>query len=145
MPGAVSDALERMLHLVLVGARREPALDADGQRRRVMEPRARELMEMLREHLRAAGVLELCPAGVVLTGGGARLPHLLEVAEDVLRRPARLGYPAPIGKMPETLAEPEFACVVGLAQYAHRTRLARGTQEEGITSKLKALFAKRSN
>src|SRR5947208_16305372 len=42
MPGAVSDALERMLHLVLVGARREPALDADGQRRRVMEPRARE-------------------------------------------------------------------------------------------------------
>jgi len=111
----------------------------------VLEPRARELMDMLREHLRAAGVLELCPAGVVLCGGGARLPHLLEVAEDVLRRPARLGYAAPIGKMPETLAEPEFACVVGLTQYAHRTRLARGTQEEGITSKLKALFAKRSN
>ena len=63
----------------------------------------------------------------------------------LLRRPARLGYAAPIGKMPETLAEPEFACVVGLTQYAHRTRLARGTQEEGITSKLKALFAKRSN
>ncbi len=80
----------------------------------------------------------------MLTGGAARLPHLLEVAEDVLRRPARIGYAAPLGKMPETLAEPEFAVAVGMAQHAHRGRLARGTQEQGITGKFKALFAKRS-
>ena len=45
-------------------------------------------------HLRQAGVVELCGAGLVLTGGGSRLPGLLEVAEDILRRPVRLGLSA---------------------------------------------------
>ncbi len=110
----------------------------------IIEPRARELFEMLRDNLRHAGVLELCGAGIVLTGGGSRLNSILEIAEDVLRRPARLGAPQPISKMPSQLAEPEFACAVGMALYGYRARLARGTQESSITSKLKALFAKRA-
>ena len=39
----------------------------------ILEPRARELMELLRDHLRQAGVYELLGAGVVFTGGGSRL------------------------------------------------------------------------
>jgi cell division protein FtsA len=109
----------------------------------VLEPRAREMFEMLRENLRHSGALDLCSGGVVLTGGGARLSRLLEVAEDVLRRPARLGYPAPMAKMPATLAEPEYATVLGLISYTHRARMARGTQEQGFGAKLKALFAKK--
>src|SRR5689334_5995654 len=38
----------------------------------ILEPRAEELCDMLKEHLQQAGVLELCNAGIVLTGGGAR-------------------------------------------------------------------------
>ncbi len=108
----------------------------------IIEPRARELFEMLRDNLRHAGVLELCVAGTVLTGGGARLNGILEIAEDVLRRPARFAQPQPISKMPSQLAEPEFACAVGMIIYGNRARLARGTQEQSLTSKLKALFAK---
>lgn len=110
----------------------------------ILEPRAYELFEMLRDHLRQAGVLELCGAGSVLTGGGSRLPSLVEVAETVLRKPARAGRPSPISKMPASLAEPEFAAAVGLVFYGHRTRLLRGPQEQGITAKLKALFARKS-
>jgi len=110
----------------------------------ILEPRAYELFEMLRDHLRQAGVLELCGAGSVLTGGGARLPSLVEVAETVLRKPARLGKPSPLSKMPASLAEPEFAAAVGLVFYGHRTRLARGPQEQGIGAKLKSLFARKS-
>ncbi len=108
----------------------------------ILEPRARELFEIMRDNLRHAGVLELCGAGVVLTGGGARLHSLLEVAEDILRRPARLGVTAAISKMPAQLAEPEFACAVGMIFYGNRARLARGPQEQGFKSKLKALFAR---
>lgn len=111
----------------------------------VLEPRARELLEFVRDNLVHGGVLELCTAGIVLTGGGARLPQLPELAEEVLQRPARLGVPSPIGRMPETLAEPEFAAVLGMISHAHRARLARGNQEQGIKAKLKALFAKKSN
>jgi cell division protein FtsA len=110
----------------------------------ILEPRARELFEMLRDNLRQAGVLDLCGAGAVLTGGGARLSGILEIAEQVLRRPARLGAPAPLSRMPSPLAEPEFAATIGLIFYGYRARMARGTQEQGLTAKLKSLFAKKS-
>ena len=110
----------------------------------IIEPRARELFELMRDNLRQAGVLELCGAGVVLTGGGSRLNGILEITEDVLRRPARKAVPLPISKMSSQLAEPEFASPIGMILYGHRARLARGTQDSSFTSKLKALFAKRA-
>jgi len=111
----------------------------------VLEPRARELFELLRDNLRQAGVLEMCGAGTVLTGGGARLPHMTEIAESVLRRPSHLALPAPLAKMPAALAEPEFATAIGLVLYGHRARLARGAREASIGAKLKSLFAKRGS
>src|ERR1700690_3148212 len=97
----------------------------------ILEPRARELFEMLRDNLRHAGMFELCVGGIVLTGGGCRLPGILEIAESVLHRPLRLAWPAPLAKMPSTLAEPEFATVLGMVFYGHRARLARGVQNGG--------------
>jgi cell division protein FtsA len=108
----------------------------------ILEPRATELCELLRDHLRHAGVLELCSAGVVLTGGGARLNGLQEIFERVLQRPVRLAAPTPISRMPAQLAEPEFATVVGLAMYAHRTTVAKISQEHGFGSRLRSLLAR---
>lgn len=107
----------------------------------VLEPRARELFDLVRDHLRHAGVLQLCGAGAVLCGGGARLVSLMEVAEDALRRPVRLGYPVPIPGMPATLCEPEYACVMGMLYYAARRRAAKGEMQQGIRSRLRALLA----
>jgi cell division protein FtsA len=108
----------------------------------ILEPRATELCELLRDHLHHAGVLELCNAGVVLTGGGGRLNGLQEIFERVLQRPVRLAAPTPIAKMPVQLAEPEFATVVGLAMYAHRTTVAKISQEHGFGSRLRSLLAR---
>jgi cell division protein FtsA len=110
----------------------------------ILEPRARELCELLRDHLRQAGVLELCAAGTVLTGGGARLSHLTEIAESVLRKPSRIAFPVPISKLPASLAEPEFATAIGMVLYGYRARLAHGPHgNDGLGAKLKALFARR--
>src|SRR6266513_987181 len=106
----------------------------------ILEPRARELFEMLRENLRHAGMLEVCAAGVVLSGGGSRLPGLMDIADSVLRKPIRMAWPAPIAKMPSSLAEPEFATVLGMVVYGHRARTARGGQDERWSSKLKAML-----
>jgi len=106
----------------------------------ILEPRARELFEMLRENLRHAGMLEHCAAGMVITGGGARLPGIMDIADSVLRKPVRMAWPAPLAKMPSTLAEPEFATVLGLIVYGHRARSARGIQDERWSSRLKAMF-----
>src|SRR6202043_3158425 len=106
----------------------------------ILEPRARELFEMLRDNLRHAGMFELCVGGIVLTGGGCRLPGILEIAESVLHRPLRLAWPVPLAKMPSTLAEPEFATVLGMVFYGHRARIARGIQSDRWSSRLKAMF-----
>jgi cell division protein FtsA len=107
----------------------------------ILEPRARELFELMRDNLRHAGMLELCAGGVVLSGGASRLAGVLDVAESVLRRPVRLAWPLPLAKMPAMLAEPEYATALGIIYYAHRARIARGIQDERWSSKLKSLFA----
>jgi cell division protein FtsA len=106
----------------------------------ILEPRARELFEMLRDNLRHAGMLDLCTGGVVLSGGASRLPGILDVAEPVLRRPVRLSWPMPLAKMPATLAEPEYATALGIVFYGHRARLARGVQDGRWSSRLKAML-----
>jgi cell division protein FtsA len=106
----------------------------------ILEPRARELFEMMREMLRQSGMFDLCLAGVVLTGGASRLPGIFDVAESALRRSVRLSWPAPLAKMPSTLSEPEFATVLGMVNYGHRARIARGYQEGGLGSRLKAML-----
>jgi cell division protein FtsA len=108
----------------------------------ILEPRAAELCEMLRDHLRQAGVLDLCNAGLVLTGGGSRLNGLPQMCEEIVKRPVRLASPASIAEMPPQLAEPEFATVVGLAMYAHRTTVSKVTELQGFGHKLRALFAR---
>jgi len=108
----------------------------------ILEPRADELCELMREHLRQAGVLEICNAGLVLTGGGSRLEGLADIFEKTLDKPVRLASPQPIASMPPQLAEPEFATVIGLAMYAHRTTAAKMIQEEGFGAKVRTLLAK---
>jgi cell division protein FtsA len=107
----------------------------------ILEPRARELFELIRDNLRHAGMLDICAGGVVLSGGASRLAGMLDVADSVLRRPVRLAWPLPLAKMPAMLAEPEYATVIGMVYYAHRARIAKGIMDERWSSRLKSLFA----
>ena len=110
----------------------------------VLQARTQELFEHVRDNLRHAGVLEMCGAGIALTGGGARLNGIGETAEQILRRPVRLPLPAPVDKMPAELAGPEFAAVIGMIFYGNRMRMARSAQEQGFTARLRALFARKT-
>src|SRR6202451_4368115 len=109
----------------------------------ILEPRARELFEMLRDNLRHSGMLDVCVGGIVLSGGTSRLAGILDIAESVLRRPLRLSWPTALAKMPSTLAEPEYATVLGMIFYGHRSRIARGLQDTRWSSRLMGLFAKK--
>ena len=107
----------------------------------ILEPRARELLTMLRDNLRAGGVLEAMGAGCVFTGGGALLAGILDNAESLLRVPARIGYPVPLSRMPAELASPEFSAAIGMLLYTHRTQVRKANEEQGLRQKLKAIFA----
>ena len=107
----------------------------------ILEPRARELMHFVKESLRQGGVIEALGAGCVLTGGGAMLPGMLDVTESQLRVPARTGMPVRLSNMPGELAHPSFATAIGMLLYAHRTRVTRAAENNGLKAKLRAIFA----
>ena len=107
----------------------------------ILEPRARELFHMLRDNLRQGGVLEALGAGCVMTGGGARLAGLLDVAESLLRVPARIGSPVPLSRMPDELAQPECSALIGALLYTHRTSVIRAAEDHSLRAKLRAIFA----
>jgi cell division protein FtsA len=102
----------------------------------IIEPRALELLELLQADLTRAGVDRQLRAGLVLTGGGAKLGGLVPLAEQVLGMPVRLGRPAGLEKMGEILPDPAFATVVGLVTYGNRLRVLRESGEKTWAGKL---------
>lgn len=145
---SVSDANEVEVPAV---AERPPRMEKQRRLSEILEARAEQLCELMRNHLRDAGVLDKCRAGFVLTGGGARLGGMSEIVERILRDsnghvpPVRIASAPPIARMPVELADPEFSASVGLVLYAYRTRMARVSQDNGFAARLKALFAGRGN
>jgi cell division protein FtsA len=85
-----------------------------------IEPRAQELIRLVRDDLSNAGVLHALGAGLVLTGGGAQLNGLTEMLHSNLRMPVRVLTPEPLQGMPRELARPEFTFVIGASLYGHR-------------------------
>ncbi len=107
----------------------------------IIEPRAQELLTLISEDLRRAGLDKQIPAGFVLAGGGARLNGLVEMTEQAFQLPVRVGEPRGIVDLPEQVAQPEYATVIGLVLYAAKARRAGPQRSGGIVSKLKAMFA----
>jgi cell division protein FtsA len=107
----------------------------------IIEPRALELLALIRDDLQRAGLTGQIPAGFVLAGGGAGLNGLLEQAEQMFHLPVRIAEPKGLADLPEQVAQPEYATVVGLVIYAAKTRRAAPQRGGTIVSKLKSMFA----
>ncbi len=107
----------------------------------ILEPRARELFDLVRRSLRDGGVLGALGAGCVLTGGGSILPGLLDVTESTLHVRARIGTPMHISRMPGELTHPQYATLVGMLMYAHRKKMTRVSENKSFRAKIRAIFA----
>ena len=103
----------------------------------IIEPRAVELLELIQAEIGRSGCDRQLGAGVVLTGGGAKLGNLTVLAEPVFGMPVRVAIPGGLESMGETLTDPAFSTVVGLAIYGYHQRLLRGAKEPaGLLGKL---------
>src|SRR5262245_60296719 len=111
---------------------RQPRAIAQSVLTDIVQPRAEEIVHLVRNEIRNAGYERQAGAGVVLTGGGAMLRGFVELAEDILDLPVRIGScPPPRSlngssgrlkhEMPQ-LAGPEYATVIGLVLYGERRR-----------------------
>ncbi len=80
----------------------------------VIEPRCEEILALVRSDLERAGMLGHLTSGVVLTGGGAVLHGMSDLAERVFRTPVRLGSPLHLTGLVDVVASPMYSTAVGL-------------------------------
>jgi cell division protein FtsA len=107
----------------------------------IVEPRANELLLLIRDELRRSGLAEQIPAGIVLTGGGAHLRGLVELAEHVFNLPVRVAAPRGLYEMNDQVSQPEYSTAVGLLLYVARTRRVAEAKPHSWVGKLKSMFA----
>ncbi len=89
----------------------------------ILNARAEELLLFIQREINRSGYGDLLSAGLVMTGGGARLPGLDILGRELLNAPVRIGAPAPLGDVPKRLLTPENACGVGLLLQATQENL----------------------
>ncbi len=80
----------------------------------IIEARVEEIFLLVDEELKKLDKSGMLPAGVVITGGGAKLPGLVLMAKKVLRLPAQVGCPMEMNGIVDKIDDPEFATSVGL-------------------------------
>ena len=87
----------------------------------ILQPRAEEIFHLVWDEIRARRLREdRSTPGIVLTGGGAILEGMAEIAEQIFDLPIRRGAPAGVGGLADHVNSPAFATAVGLVLYAHR-------------------------
>jgi cell division protein FtsA len=87
------------------------------QRRRlseIIEARMGEIYTLIREEVKRSGHAGMLPAGMVLTGGGARLAGAAELAREVLEMPVRVGSPQGVGGLMDQIGNPAYSTSIGL-------------------------------
>jgi cell division protein FtsA len=80
----------------------------------IIEARVEEIFKMLDKELQKVDRSGLLPAGIVITGGGAKLPGLIEVAKKEFRLPASIGYPQNFVSAIDKVNDPAFSTALGL-------------------------------
>jgi len=135
---------EEVFEVAAIGAR-QPRTIAQSVLTDIVQPRAEEIVHIVRNEIRTAGYERQAGAGVVLTGGGALLRGFVELAEDILDLPVRVGTSAGFAeslleRMPQLMG-PEFATVTGLVLYGDRRRKTHDFHETS-NSGLKKFVAK---
>ena len=104
---------------------------------KIIADRILEIFEEVNKELKKIGRERKLPGGIVLTGGGAKLPKIVDLAREKFLLPSRIGFPRGISGLED---DPTLATVCGLvlggADFEGKTFESKG----GLVSKIKKIF-----
>ncbi len=104
----------------------------------IIHQRLDEILGLVQQEIEKTGFTGNLPAGVVVTGGGAHQPGIVELAREAFALPARVGMPQRgISGLVDSVQAPRYAVATGLLLYAARQILER---EAATTSRVGELF-----
>ena len=104
----------------------------------VIEPRVEEIFSLVQQVIRDSGYEEVLSSGIVLTGGSAVMPGMVELGEDIFLKPVRRGIPQYNSALADMVAQPRAATVMGLLAEAglDRQRGFKVSQKSGSVNSL---------
>ena len=108
--------------------------------RRIMGLRLEEVFQLILQDLDRAGVLHEA-RGVVLTGGGSRVPNVEKLAAQVFEMPVSRGRTTWISGDKSQLDQPEFATAFGLVRFASFEVKKRTASNQGFASRISGKLA----
>ena len=109
----------------------------------VVEPRYEELFNLIQAELRRSGMEDIIAAGIVLTGGSAKMEGVVELAEEVFHMPVRLGTPQYVSGLSDVIQNPIYSTGVGLLLYGHKHQddvSSKIEENDGVLARMKAWF-----
>jgi cell division protein FtsA len=109
-PGRVSST--EKIQIDELGGDQAPVSKRELQK--IVSARLDEIFQMVRAELAKVGKDIMLPGGVVLTGGGAKLPGIEDFAKSALKLPVTIGKPEGYSGIAERISDPAFAASVGL-------------------------------
>ncbi len=115
---------------------------------KLIEPRMAEIFSMLSAELEKNEIAGSFGAGAILVGGGALLSGATELAAEIFRMPARIGFPEAINGLDRLYIDPRYSTLLGLLRieakkYRDASSLpGSGKEKSGIGGKMRNLFGK---
>ncbi|RZI71250.1 MAG: cell division protein FtsA [Variovorax sp.] len=107
----------------------------------VIEPRIEEIFSLVQQVVRESGYEEVLSSGIVLTGGSAVMPGMVELGEDIFLKPVRRGIPKYSSALSDMVAQPRAATVMGLLEEARFARM-RGFKVAQKNGSVKTAFGR---
>jgi cell division protein FtsA len=107
----------------------------------VIEPRVEEIFSLVQQVIRESGYEEVLSSGVVITGGSAVMPGMVELGEDIFLKPVRRGIPKYTGALADMVAQPRAAAVMGQLEEARLARV-RGQKVAQQNGSMKTAFGR---
>ncbi|MEO0124122.1 MAG: cell division protein FtsA [candidate division WOR-3 bacterium] len=105
----------------------------------IISPRVEEILMIANREIKKSGFSDVLGAGVVITGGTARLGSLDRFAEEIFNLPVKIGIPRKIGGLTDIILDPIYATGVGLILYGFEKKNVSLIQREKGMSIIEAI------
>jgi len=121
------------INLSEVGGEEEEEIVSRRYVAEIIKARLVETFLMIDKELKSIDRSGMLPAGVVLTGGGSKLPGIIDIAKETLKLPVQIGFPAELNGVVDKVDDPSFATAVGLLMWeADEDGFFFNSRERGI-------------
>ena len=100
----------------------------------IIEPRIEEMYNLIHGEIQRSGFGDLLASGVVVTGGASVMEGMVELGEEVMGLPVRLGQPGRVGGLSDVVRSPKYSTAVGLVLYGAEQEVTREAERRDTSS-----------